>query len=239
MIQTKRNQPTKKNKILKTVLKSLMLVGIIAVIAGLAYLVLRLCGFTTVDDFRALRDNLGDSFVFWVVIVALQVVQVVFIPISNQIVTVPVALLFPDELWKVFLSSWAGIFIGSVILYFIGRFGGQKILGWILSDKEKAESCSEWMKKGRAFYPMGMLIPFVPDDVLTTLAGTAKFKFWYVLLVVAVTRGICCAFSVWGWGYLTQFWWGWIILVVALVGLLVSTYWLFKRMMKPKKEHVC
>lgn len=239
MIQPKRNQPTKKNKILKTVLKSLMLVGIIVAIAGLAYLVLRLCGFTTVDDFKNLRDNLGDSFVFWVVIVALQVVQVVFIPISNQIVTVPVALLFPNELWKVFLSSWAGIFIGSVILYLIGRFGGQKILGWILSDKEKAESCSEWMKKGRVFYPMGMLIPFVPDDVLTTLAGTAKFKFWYVLSVVAVTRGICCAFSVWGWGYLTQFWWGWIILVVALVGLLVLTYWLFKRMMKPKKEHVC
>lgn len=236
MIQTN-NQKNK--KVLKIVLKALLLVGIVAAIAGLAYLILRLCGFTTVDDFKALRDELGDSLVFWAVIVALQVVQVVFIPITNQIITVPVALLFPDELWKVFLSSWIGIFLGSIVLYFIGRYGGQKILGWILSDKEKAESCSEWMNKGKAFYPIGMLIPFVPDDVLTTLAGTAKFKFWYVMAVVFITRGICVVTSVWGWGYLTQWWWGWIILGVALIGLLVLTYWLFKKMMKPKKDHVC
>lgn len=201
-----------------------------AVIAVSTYFILRACGFTSTEEFERLRDDLGDSFAFWAIVTALQVIQVVFIPITNQIVTVPIALIFKDELWKVFLSSWAGIFIGSIILYFIGRYGGRKILSWILSDKEKAERCSNWMNKGKAFYPMGMLIPFVPDDILTTLAGTAKFKFWYVLSVVAVTRGICCAFSVWGWGYLTQWWWGWIILVAALVGLLGLTYLLFKKM---------
>lgn len=219
-----------------TIIKSLILVGIIAIIAIGAYFILRACGFTTVEDFTRLRDDLGDSFTFWLVITLLQIIQVVFIPITNQIVTVPVALIFKNELWKVFLSSWAGIFLGSIALYFIGRYGGQKILGWILSDKEKAERCSNWMNKGKAFYPLGMLIPFVPDDVLTTLAGTAKFKFWYVLLVVAVTRGICCAFSVWGWGYLTQFWWGWIILAVGLIGLLALTYLLFKKMSNSGKN---
>ena len=219
-----------------TIIKSLILVGIIAIIAVSAYFILRACGFTTVEDFNRLRDDLGDSFTFWLVITLLQIIQVVFIPITNQIVTVPVALIFKNELWKVFLSSWAGIFLGSIALYFIGRYGGRKILGWILSDKEKAERCSNWMNKGKAFYPMGMLIPFVPDDVLTTLAGTAKFKFWYVLSVVAVTRGICCAFSVWGWGYLTQFWWGWIILAVGLVGLLALTYLLFKKMSNSGKN---
>lgn len=214
----------------------MILVGIIVIIAVSAYFILRACGFTSVEDFTRLRDDLGDSFTFWVVVTALQVVQVVFIPITNQIVTVPVALIFKNELWKVFLSSWAGIFIGSIILYFIGRYGGRKILSWILSDKEKAEKCSNWMNKGKAFYPAGMLIPFVPDDILTTLAGTAKFKFWYVLVVVAITRGICCAFSVWGWGYLTQWWWGWIILVAALIGLLGLTYLLFKKMSNSTKN---
>ena len=219
-----------------TIIKSLILIGIIAIIAVGAYFILRACGFTTVEDFTRLRDDLGDSFTFWLVITLLQIIQVVFIPISNQIVTVPVALIFKNELWKVFLSSWAGIFFGSIILYFIGRYGGHKILSWILSDKEKAEKCSNWMNKGKAFYPAGMMIPFIPDDILTTLAGTAKFKFWYVLLVVAVTRGICCAFSVWGWGYLTQFWWGWIVLAVGLIGLLALTYLLFKKMSNSGKN---
>lgn len=221
------------------ILKSLLLIFIIAVLAVGVYFILRACGFTSVEEFQKLKEDLGDSFYFWAIIVALQVIQVIFIPITNQIITVPVALLFKDELWKVFLSSWIGIILGSIALYFIGRYGGKKILGWILSDKEKANNCAKWMQRGKAFYPAGMLIPFVPDDILTTLAGTAQYKFYFVIPTVIITRGICCAFSVWGWGYLTQWWWGWIILGVSLIILLLLTWLLFKKMSKPKKEHQC
>lgn len=212
----------------KIILKSLLVIAIIAAIAGIGYLILRLCGFTTVEDFTRLRDNIGDTFWFWAIITALQVFQVVFLPITNQIITVPIAILFSNELWKVFLSSWIGIFIGTIILYFIGRFGGGKILSWILSDKENAKKCEDWMKRGKAFYVSGMLIPFIPDDILSTLAGTAKYNFFFVLLVSGITRGICTAFSVWGFGYLTQFWWGWIILIGGLVILLALTFFIWK-----------
>lgn len=225
-----------KRKIGKIILKSLLLIAIIGAIAGIGYIVLRLCGFTTVEDFTRLRDELGDTFVFWAIITALQVFQVVFLPITNQIITVPIAILFSNELWKVFLSSWLGIFIGTIILYFIGRFGGGKILSWILSDKENAEKCEKWMRRGKAFYVSGMLIPFLPDDLLTTLAGTSKYNFFFVLIVSAVTRGICTAFSVWGFGYLTQFWWGWIILIVGLIALLGATFLIWKWQQKKIKQ---
>lgn len=217
-----------KRKVLKIIIKSLIIIAIIGAIAGLGYLILRLCGFTTVDDFTRLRDNVGDTIWFWAIITALQVFQVVFLPITNQIITVPIALLFKDELWKVFLSSWLGIFIGTIILYFIGRFGGDKILSWILSDKESAKKCENWVKQGKAFYVSGMLIPFLPDDVLSTIVGIAKYNFFFVIIVSAITRGICTAFSVWGFGYLTQFWWGWIILVGGLILLLGATFLIWK-----------
>lgn len=225
-----------KNKILKIIIKALIVVGIIGAIAGISYLILYFCGFTTLEDFTRLRDTLGDTFGFWAIITALQVFQVVFLPITNQIITVPIAILFNNELWKVFLSSWVGIFIGTIILFFIGRFGGDKLLSWVLSNKESAKKCEEWLKQGKAFYVSAMLIPWIPDDVITTIVGTSKYNFWFVLVVSAITRGICTAFSVWGFGYLTQFWWGWIILFVGLIALLGATFLIWKWQQKRIKQ---
>lgn len=219
----------KRKKILKTIGKFALLILVLGIIALGTYFILRACGFTTKEDFIKLRDNVGENIWFWGIIVLLQVVQVVFIPISNQIITVPVALLFNNELWKVFLASWLGIVIGTIILYFIGRFGGKKLLNWLLSDKEQADRCVNWLKKGKAFYLVGMFIGFIPDDILTTLAGTSKYNFWYVLVVSIVSRGVCCALSVWGFGYLTHYWWGWLILGVGLSLILLLTIFLIKR----------
>jgi hypothetical protein len=88
----------------KEILKSLLLVLIVGAMAGCGYGILRLCGFSSQEDFIRLRDDLGDSIWFWLVIAALQIFQVIFIPVSNQLVTVPCALCFQDELWKVFFD---------------------------------------------------------------------------------------------------------------------------------------
>lgn len=132
----------------KAILKVLLLVAIVAGIAGITYLVLYLCGFTTLADFVRLRDEMGDSITFWSIIVALQIVQAVFLQCSNSIITAPLAVLYKEELWKVFLASWIGVFIGNVILYLLGRWCGGKLLKFVLGDEEKAEKMKEFMKKG-------------------------------------------------------------------------------------------
>lgn len=48
------------------------------------------------------KDKLGDSLAFWSVIVGLQIFQVIFIPISNSIISAPVSYIFNDDIWKVF-----------------------------------------------------------------------------------------------------------------------------------------
>lgn len=216
------------------IIKALIVVVIIAAIAVGTYFILRACGFTTKEDFIALRDKTGDNIYFWLIIGLLQVIQVIFIPITNQIITVPLALIFPDDLWKVWITSWMSIWFATLILYWIGRSGGQKLLQWILGDKEKVESCTRWLNRGYIFYPICMLLP-LPDDILTTLAGTAKMKFWFVMLCALFTRGIDTACSVYGWGYLTRFWWGWVILIVGIILLGVMTYLLWRYDQKMKK----
>ena len=210
------------------ILKTLLLIVIIAAIGVSGYFILRASGFTNQEQFEALRNDLGDSFLFWFIVACLQIFQVIFIPISNQIITVPLALMFPtNELWKVFLCSWLSIWFATMILYFIGRLGGQKILAWILKDKEQVEKCTKWLNKGKYYYIILMWLPF-PDDIVTILAGTSHYGFVYIAIASLITRAVDIACSVWGFGYLTRYWWGWLILAVGIILLGVGT-WLFKR----------
>lgn len=216
-----------KKKIVKIILKSLLVISIFAVIAVSVYFILKACGLNTLEDFTALRDRMGDTIWLWLIIGGLQIIQVIFIPVSNQIITIPCALVFNDELWKVWLTSWISIWIATMILYFVGRWGGKKLLSWILSDKEQTERCANWLNKGWIFYPLGMLLP-LPDDIVTTLAGTAKMNFLFVAVTSLLTRAIDTACSVYGWGFLTKYWWGWIILIIGIIALIVATFIFWK-----------
>ena len=217
------------------ILRSLLIIGIVATIGVCGYLILWACGFTNKEQFETLRNNLGDSIWFWLVVALLQIFQVIFIPISNQIITVPLALMFPtNELWKVFLCSWLSIWVATMILYLIGRLGGEKILNFVLKDKEQVEKCTNWLNKGWMFYPLGMLLP-LPDDIVTVVAGTSRFKWWFIAICSLCTRAIDIACSVWGWGYLTRYWWGWIILAVGIIALGLIT-WLFYKLQKKGGE---
>ena len=118
-------------KILGTITKCLLLLLIFAIIGVSAYFCLKGCGLTTTDDFIKLKNELGDSFLLWFIIGCLQIIQVIFIPITNQIITVPIAFVFNDDLLKVFFTSWISIWLATLVLYFLGRWGGDKILKWL------------------------------------------------------------------------------------------------------------
>ena len=219
------------------IIRTIIVMAVIAAVAVGVYFILKACGFTTKEDFVALRDRIGDNVWFWIVVDLLQVVQVIFIPLTNQIITVPLALVFNNELWKVWITSWISIWIATLILYWIGRSGGRALLKWILNDEEQTERCSNWLRRGWIFYPICMLLP-LPDDVITTLAGTAKIKFLFVLICSFFTRGIDTACSVYGWGYLTRWWWGWVLLIIGNILLFVLTFFLWKidkKMLEKKK----
>ena len=218
----------------KKILKGLALILIIGAIAVSFYFILRSLGFTDKERFIELRSKLGESFLFWFIIGLLQIVQVIFIPVSNQIITAPIAVIFPiEELWKVWLTSWISIWIATLILYVLGRWGGQKILKWLLSDQKQVEKCTNFLNKGWIFYPLGMLLP-LPDDIVTVLAGTGKMKVWYVVVCSLLTRALDTSISVFGFGILAKNWWGWLVMIGGFILLTLGSIWLFKH--QKKKE---
>lgn len=226
----------KENK--STILKTLLVIAIIAAIAGISFGILYACGFTSVEKFKELRDKLGESLLFWLIVVLLQIFQTIAIPISNQLITGALSLLYTDELWKVWLSAGIGISIGSIILYFIGRFGGEKIVAWVLGDKQKAEKLKLGMQKGKGFYVIGMFIPFIPDDVLSVLAGLSKYKIPFVFIVTIVARFTCTAFTTWGIGLLTKFWWMWLVLAAGIGLMILATILVYKKTFKKENKQL-
>ena len=229
----KKSQTTNKNKIklffskYKNIIIRLLIVClVILLMIGIGYLILYSLGFTTSESLLALRDKLGDSLLFWFIIGLCQIFQVIFIPITNQIITVPLALIFQDELWKVFLTSFISIYLATIILYLIGRFSGLKFLRWLIGDETQAKKCQAFLKKGYIFYPLGMLLP-LPDDIITLLSGAARFNIVFVVICAFFTRAIDVFCSVFGFGYLTKFPWGIPLLIVGIVLLIVLTI-LFK-----------
>lgn len=239
MKQNKIKDFFKSKKVWKTIGKFALVIAIIGAIAGVSYGILYACGFTTVEKFQQLRNDMGESIWFWAIIVALQIFQTIFIPISNQLITGATAILFNDQLWKVWLSAGVGISIGSIILYFLGRYGGHKLLKFLLGDEEQTEKCKKGMQKGKGFYVIGMFIPFIPDDVLSVLAGTAKYNILFAIVITIVARFTCTAFTTWGVGLLTKYWWMWFVLAVGILIMIGATILTWKiTFRKDKKEKV-
>ena len=220
-----------KSSIIKTII---VIVCLVAIAVGV-YFILRACGFTTKEDFIALKNKFGDSVVFWLIVGLLEIVQVIFVPLTNQIITVPVAMVFNDELWKVWLTAWISIWLATLILYWIGRVGGPKLLKWILNDQEQVEKCTKFLNRGWIFYPIGMILP-LPDDVITTLAGTAKMNFFFVAVCSFFTRALDTAFSVLLYGYAVRHPWLWIIIIIGTIALFIFTFFLWKHDQKKRKE---
>ena len=217
-----------------SIIKTIIVIAILVAIAVGVYFILRACGFTKAEDYIALKNKFGDSVVFWLIVGLLEIVQVIFVPLTNQIITVPVAMVFNDELWKVWLTAWISIWLATLILYWIGRVGGPKLLKWILNDKEQVEKCTNFLNRGWIFYPIGMLLP-LPDDVITTLAGTAKMYFFFVAICSFFTRALDTAFSVFLYGYAVKHPWLWIVIILGTIGLFVLTFFLWKHDQKKRK----
>ena len=88
------------------------------------------------------------------------------------------ALLFPNELWLVFLISLIGIFSSSIILYYFSSFFG---LDKYFKNNfpEKIKKIQAEMNSPKAFWLIvaWSAFPFVPTDLMCYAAGTIRMNF--------------------------------------------------------------
>lgn len=180
----------------------------------------------SVEKLRTLILDVG----FWgrITFVALQFLQVTFVPIPSTILTIAGSIIYGPLQGA--LLSLSGILLGSIVAFWLGRRFGRKLVEFMVGK----ESCTKWVKfLSRAKYTffLMMLLPMFPDDVLCLVAGITDMSWAFFVITNLLTRpigifltsylgsGEIIPYHGWGLGV-----WAIIIIAVGILMWLVTKY---------------
>lgn len=125
------------------------------------------------------------------VFVLIQILQVVILPLPAVVCYVP-----GSQIWGAGLATLlasAGVLMGSVIAYCIGRFFGKKAVIWI-AGSETCEKYSAYIgNKGKVIFVLMQILPFFPDDILCLVAGLTAMNFPFFICVMVFVRPLVIA----------------------------------------------
>lgn len=208
-----------KKKLLRTTLVLCILVGLIV----LGYYVLIWTGaweyINSVEKLRQLILSLG----FWgrLAFVFIQFLQVTFLPIPSTISTLAGVLIYGPL--QAALLSLAGIMLGSVLAFWLGRAFGKKLVVFMVG-KESCEKWTKFLSNAKYSFFVMMLLPIFPDDVLCLVAGLTDMSWTFFVVTNLISRPIGIFLTCYlgsgtlipyhGWGLVA---WGFIVVGVAIV----------------------
>lgn len=181
------------------------------------------------------------------VYVLIQVLQVVILPLPAAVCYIPGAMIWRP--WEATLLASAGVIIGAVICYVIGRFSGRKVVEWI-AGKEATHKYADYLgRRGKTLFVMMQILPFFPDDILCLVAGLTKMNFPFFIITMLVVRPvIVAAYCYLGSGDIIPFsGWGipvWIAIAAVCIVLAVLSFkyqdkfesWLKSKFTKNKND---
>ena len=116
----------------------------------------------------------------------LQLLSVVLAPIPSNITALAGGVLF--GMWTAFLLTWAAVFLGSLLVFWLARVLGRSFADRVVSRRLSEKYQSVIRSKTTVFLVLAFLFPYFPDDVLCILAGVTGISFRRFALIVLVTR---------------------------------------------------
>ena len=161
------------------------------------------------------------------VFVLIQILQVVILPLPAVVCYVPGSRIW-GALTATLLAS-AGVILGSLIAYAIGRFFGKRAAEWI-AGKEAVEKYAKLIgDKGKVIFLLMQILPFFPDDILCIVAGLTAMSFQFFIITIIVVRPIIIAlYCYFGTGSIIPFsGWGipvWIAIFAVCIVLAVLAF---------------
>lgn len=211
------------NQVKKSLLKTLLVIGIIALIVVLGYFVCKFFGLDNLEDLKKIVDN---SFAGMLIFVIILILQVIFLPAGTLVFSGSAVVLFDSPL-KAWLICWFGLAIGSWIMFWIARIWGVKVLKWIVGQ-ERAEKYAYYLGRGKFVLPMILLVPIFPDDLICAASGLSNINWLYFMIVVFITRGIDNFCTVFIGAELIKSAVGIILLCIFIVIMIIASYFLTK-----------
>ncbi len=117
----------------------------------------------------------------------IQFLQVLLAPIPGNITGLVGGAIF--GLWWGFLLNGSAVFLGSLLMFYLGRKYGKKITHKFVS-KEEVEKYEKKLsgKTSRGILLGLFLIPFAPDDALCLVAGLTDIDYKTFCIILLVGR---------------------------------------------------
>ena len=118
----------------------------------------------------------------------LQCVKVIYTVIPGALGCIVGAALFGT--WKGFVCSFIGIFIGSMLAFFLSRKFGISFVKQLVGER-RYDKCLRWMNKRKKSYPvflwLAITFPFSPDDFLCYFSGLTgiTYKKFFIIILTA------------------------------------------------------
>lgn len=138
-------------------------------------------------DMNALRGLVGDNVILGpVIFILLQILQVVIPIIPGGISSAAGVLIFGPLMG--FVYNYAGICIGSIIIFLLGRRYGKPFILSMVSDKTYNRYAG-WLENQSRFdklFALAIFLPVAPDDALCLMAGLTNIsvkKFTAIILL--------------------------------------------------------
>ena len=235
-----------KAKILRTILVCIVIAGIVV----LGYYILNWTGVWEQINSVEKLQNVILSWGFWgrFGFVLLQLLQVTFIPLPSTVTIIAGTLVYGPL--QASLLSLAGILLGSMLAFLLGKVFGKKLVVFMVGEK----TCKKWadfLSNAKYSFFIMMLLPIFPDDVLCLVAGLTNMSWTFFTVTNLIARPIgIFTVSYFGSGHLIPYHgWGlivWGILIVLIIAVLILSYkyqkqienFLLKAFRNKKKEYV-
>ncbi len=235
-----------KAKILRTILVCIFIAGIVV----LGYYILNWTGVWEQINSVEKLQNVILSWGFWgrFGYVILQLLQVTFIPLPSTVTIIAGTLVYGPL--QASLLSLAGILLGSMLAFLLGKVFGKKLVVFMVGEK----TCKKWadfLSNAKYSFFIMMLLPIFPDDVLCLVAGLTNMSWTFFTVTNLIARPIgVFTVSYFGSGHLIPYHgWGlivWGILIVLIIAVLILSYkyqkqienFLLKAFRNKKKEYV-
>ena len=213
-----------KAKILRTILVCIVIAGIVV----LGYYILNWTGVWEQINSVEKLQNIILSWGFWgrFGFVMLQLLQVTFIPLPSAGTIIAGTLVYGPL--QASLLSLAGILLGSMLAFLLGKVFGKKLVVFMVGEK----TCEKWvnfLSNAKYSFFVMMLLPIFPDDVLCLVAGLTNMSWTFFTVTNLIARPIgIFTVSYFGSGHLIPYHgWGlivWAILIVLIIAVLILSY---------------
>ena len=183
--------------------------------------------FNSIEEIREFVASKGKYSVPIFIIV--QFLQVVAIPLLGML-TIGAGVALFGPFYGAILSI-IGIFVGSLLAFFIGKVLGYKVAAWIVGE----ETLDKWLDrikgKDKLLLTAMFILPFFPDDVLCFVAGLSTMSWQFFTIMTFITRVItvfACSYSLNGSIIPFNTWWGLTLWAVVIVAVVVGMILLYK-----------